>query len=103
MATTPKNSTAAETVEEATVPHQAEPKVEKTKATVTAIKKDKEPEFYGEDDNNGGSSLVAKVKRLAQNKRVVAGAITTVVLTGAALVIRNRNSAEETDETPAEV
>jgi cell division protein FtsL len=85
---------------DATVPQQKAPKA----ASVTSIKKDQEPDFYGEDDDfDGGSSLVQRAKRLAKNKRVIAGAVTTGVLTLAVLVIRKRNTVEdEQNETPSE-
>lgn len=96
MATNNKNAaTAASSEEELTetpkVPHQ-------DGAKVTSIKKHDEPVF--DDEIDGDVSLVEKAKRLLKNKRVVAGAITTAVLAGAVLVIRSRNSVEETDETP---
>jgi hypothetical protein len=84
---------------DATLPHQKAPKA----ASVTSI--NKEPEFFGEDDDNytDGSSIVAKAKRLAKNKRVIAGAVTTGVLTLAVLVIRKRNTVDEQEnETPSE-
>jgi hypothetical protein len=93
-------NTADSTVEEkdATVPHQAKA----SEATVTEIRtSDGDVTFFGEDDTKGSSFLVVKAKRLAKNKRVIAGAVTTAILGTAVLVIRKRNSAvEETDETP---
>jgi hypothetical protein len=105
MATASNKSTNAahEVVEE--ISEVAEKVAEKAKnvkdATVTAIKKNEEPEFYGED---GNESLLSKAKRLARDKRVVTGAVTALLLATGVVIVRKRNTVVEDDvnETPTE-
>jgi hypothetical protein len=77
----------------------AEAKVPSQATKVTSIKKNEEPEFFGENTEES-EPLKYRVRRILKNKRIIAGAITTAVLGTAVLVIRKRNSVEETDETP---
>jgi hypothetical protein len=70
-------------------------------ANVTSIKKNDEPEFYDGDNTDGAEPILNKIKRLARNKKVIVGTVTTLLLTTGVLVARNRNSVVE-DETSEE-
>lgn len=101
MATNSKSAAAAvteETLEDGPkVPHQ-----DVKEAKVTSIKRNDEPEFYGEDGDTD-ETLAAKAKRLVKNKRVIGGAAAAALLTISVLVVRKRNSVDEQDnETPTE-
>lgn len=99
-----KNNTAAENVESFEVAEEtAVPRQSKPEAKVTSIKKNEEPEFYGDDVETGSklNSIVKNAKRLAKDKRVVAGAVTTLLLTVGVVVARKRNTVEDdVNETP---
>ena len=90
-------SSASEAVNE--IKDGVEHLVEATKdATVTAIKKADDEVFDIEEDNSFG----AKTKRLFKDKRVIAGAVTTILLTAGVIVARRRNEIveDQNNETP---
>lgn len=100
-----KNNTAAENVESFEVAEEtAVPRQSKPEAKVTSIKKNEEPEFYDDEIAEAAGklhSIVKNAKRLTKDKRVVAGAVTTLLLTVGVVVARKRNTVEDdVNETP---